>query len=128
MIYTGKYAASNFVVRKGIELDADKGCYRLSYRILGLFTFRSPCEKIPKGDYILLFKTLYAKCEPCGLDDFDDSAMIQLSLVYRKNRRLILHEGIGMSDMRARAREFAAEFNLRIRDSATDRRNPVWLK
>lgn len=128
MLYTGRYAASNFIVQRGIELDDEQKRYRLTYRILSLFGFKSSWEKLPKPDYLLLFRTLYAKCETCTLEDFDESSMIQLSLVYRKNRRLILHESRGMADMRLRAKELAQAMQLRIRDSATDRRNPVWLR
>lgn len=127
MIYRGKYAASNFIVQRGIELDYDKGCYQLTYRIFNLFAFKSACEKLPKGEYLLLFRTLYAKCETCTIEDFDESSTIQLSLVYRKNRRLILHESHAMSDMRLLAKDMSQTMKLKIRDSATNRRKPVWL-
>jgi hypothetical protein len=123
----GKYAASNFIVRQGILLDLTKRCFKRSYKILSLFTFWDKCERIPKVDYVLMFKTLYAKCEPCNTDDFNASAMVQLSLVYNRNRRLIVHESKNIKEIKELAASLASQFKTRIRDSATDRRNPRWL-
>ncbi|WP_317900007.1 hypothetical protein [Aurantibacillus circumpalustris] len=74
-----------------------------------------------------MFRTLYAKCEPCEMEDFENNSMIQLSLVYNKNRRLIIHESKDLNEIRTTAGQLASSFNLKIRDSATDRRNPKWL-
>lgn len=127
MIIVGKYAASNWVIRQGIILDTDRKCFTKTYRILGLFKYQEPCETLPKSDYVLMFRTLYAKCEPCELEAFESSSMIQLSMVYRKNRRLIIHESRNMEEIRDLALELAATFHLKIRDSATDRRKPTWI-
>lgn len=109
-------------------LDPLKNCYVKTYRIINLFTFKEKCEKVPQADYILLFRTLYAKCEPCEMEDFEKSSLVQLSLVYRKNRRLIIHESRNTAEAFSLARELSNLYGLKIRDSATDRRNPVWIK
>lgn len=127
MLITGKYAASNFIVRQGLTLDTDKRCYNISRKIISLFTFKEECKNLPKLDYILMFKTLYAKCEPCEMEDFEDSSTVQLSLVYNKNRRLIVHESKNFSEIKEMAFQLSQAFNLKIRDSATDRRNPKWI-
>lgn len=127
MKIVGTYAASNFFLRRGLILDTEKKCYRVSNKILSLFSFPEECQKLPKLDYILMFRTLYAKCEPCEMEDFENASTIQLSLVYNKNRRLIIHEAKIFQDITDMAKQLAQAFNLRIRDSATDRRNPQWL-
>ena len=127
MKITGKLAASNLLTRQGIELDTDKKCYQNTNKILSLFTVKSSCKPIPKPDYVLIFRTLYAKCEACSVEDFDSSSLVQLSLVYRKNRRLIINEGGSLIQSVEMARSLASELGLKIRDSATDRRNPVWI-
>jgi hypothetical protein len=127
MLITGKYAASNFIVRQGLTLDTDKRCYNISRKILSLLTFKEECKNLPKLDYILMFKTLYAKCEPCEMEDFEDSSTVQLSLVYNKNRRLIIHESKNFNEIKEMALQLSQAFKLKIRDSATDRRNPKWI-
>jgi hypothetical protein len=127
MIITGKYAASNFLVRQSLTIDTEKNCSTKSSKILSLFTVKEGCKKLPKLDYILMFRTLYAKCEPCGLDDFESASMIQLSLVYHKNRRLIVHESNDFNEIKSMAKQLADDFYLKIRDSASDRRNPKWI-
>jgi hypothetical protein len=127
MILKGKYATSGLIIQRGIWVNTDDKWYRRSFRLFGLLNFFSKKIKLPPADYILLFRTLYAKCEPCSLEDFDDSSTIQLSLVYHKNRRLIIHESRDKKQVFEYARFLAADLKLKIRDSATDRRNPVWL-
>jgi len=128
MILKGKYAASGLIMQRGISVNTDEKWYQLSYRFFGLLNFFSKKLKLPPADYILLFRTLYAKCEPCSLEDFDDSSTIQLSLVYHKNRRLIIHEARDKKQVFEYARFLETDLKLKIRDSATDRRKPVWLK
>lgn len=123
----GKYAASNFIVQQGLILDTDKQCYVKSRKLFGLFDISDKCKPLPKLDYVLLFRTLYAKCEECSLEDFETSSLIQLSLVYNKNRKLIVHEGKNMKESFEKARLLAQMYGLKIRDSATDRRKPKWL-
>jgi hypothetical protein len=127
MLLKGRYETSGLLLQRGIEVNTQEYWYRYTYQLLGLFRFYSAKIKLPKLHYILLFRTLYAKCEPCTLEDFDDSSTIQLSLVYNKNRRLIVHETRTKKEIMEYARFLASDLKLRIRDSATDRRNPVWL-
>lgn len=123
----GKYAASNFIVQQGLILDTDKRCYIKSRKIFGMFDISEKCKPLPKLDYVLLFRTLYAKCEECSMEDFETSSLIQLSLVYNKNRKLIIHEGKNMKESLEKAKLLSDTYGLRIRDSATDRRKPKWL-
>lgn len=127
MTITGKYAASNFFVRQGLILDTVKKCYSKSYKIISLFKVQEECKNLPELNYVLMFRTLYAKCEPCEMEDFESSSTIQLSLVYNKNRRLIIHESKNFKEIKEMAKQLSQSFNLKIRDSASDRRNPKWL-
>jgi hypothetical protein len=127
MVITGKYAASSIIYRQGIILDLDKKCFMKTSRIIGLFNFKEPCRPLPKIDYVLMFKTFYAKCEPCSLDEKDSPATAQLSLVYNKNRKLIIHESRNMKEIKDMAALLAQHLNLKLKDSATDRRNPKWV-
>lgn len=123
----GKYASSNFLIQQGILLGTDKKCYNKTNRVLNLLTFKEACKALPKIDYLLMFRTLYAKCESCSVEDFENSSIIQLSFVYNKNRKLIVHESKNFEDIILLTDQLAEEFNLRIKDSATDRRNSKWI-
>ena len=127
MLVNGKYAASNFFVQQGLVLDTDKKCFSKSNKIFKLFNFKEECKNLPKLDYILMFRTLYAKCEECSIEDFENSSVVQLSFVYNKNRKLIIHESKNFEEVKALANNLAKEFNLKIKDSASDRRNSKWL-
>jgi hypothetical protein len=127
MILRGKYATSGLILQRGILVNTEEKWYQKSYTFLGLLNFYSAKIKLPAATYILLFRTLYAKCEPCSLEDFDDSGIVQLSLVHSKNRRLIIHESTDKKQALEYARFLASDLKLKIRDSASDRRNPVWI-
>jgi hypothetical protein len=124
---TGNIMASSVFFRQQMQVDLEKRQYRLVKHLFGLFTIRDEWKKFGKIDYVLLFRTLYAKCETCTAEDFERSSVIQLSLVYNKNRRLIISEGSDLVEMKRTGLKIAEELKLKVRDSATDRRNPVWV-
>jgi len=125
----GSYAGSNLFVKRGVHLSLANNCYKTVNKVMGLFRINGPCKNLPKAKYILLFRTLYAKCEACDLEDFDagKGSFLQLSLVYGNNRRLIVDETKDMAEVMKKARLLAGTLGLKIRDAATDRKNPVWL-
>lgn len=127
MIITGKYAASNIIFQQGLILDTDKKCFIKTKKLFHLFDVSDKCIPLPRLDYILMFRTLYAKCEPCSTEDFKNSSTVQLSLVYNKNRRLIIDESKDMAKVLEKAKSISGLLHLKIRDSATDRRNSTWL-
>ena len=124
----GDYATTNLFVKRGIEIDLGKNSFRKINKLFHLFKLKAASESLPKINYILLFKTAYAKCEPCTLADFENSSVVQLSLVYDKNKKLIVHETDNIESAKQLARQLSNELKISIRDSATDRRNPKWLK
>lgn len=123
----GKRASSNFFRKMGTLLNLEKGLYKAYDSFLGITSGSS--KKTPKFDYILIFKTLYIKCEGCVPEDFDDSngAVYQLSLVYNKNRKLIIHESKNRDEIFSLAEKLKTFYHVKIRDSASDRRNPKWI-
>lgn len=129
MVLTGTYAASNFFMKRGIKLDLDFNCYKVINKLFSFIPFTDKCKEVPKADYILIFKTLYAKCEACEIEDFEKGkgSVYQLSMVYNKNRRLIIDESKNEEEIFEKARHLARHFHLKIRDSASNRKNPIWL-
>lgn len=129
MVLIGKYQATNFFIKRGIILDLLKGCYQVTNKLFSLIPLPKKCETVPKPDYVLVFKTLYAKCEACELEDFENGngSVYQLSLVHHKTRRLIVHESKDKKDIFEKAKLLAEHYQLRIKDSASNRKNPVWI-
>ena len=123
----GNYAASSFFIRQGIEIDLAKNCFRRVSKLFFLLKLKDAFKPLPKIDYILLFKTAYAKCEPRTIKDFENSSTIQLSFVHGTNRKLIVHESNNIEEVKQLARQLSRELNLKVKDSATDRRSPQWL-
>lgn len=127
MQITGKYAASSLALKQGIIIDLAEKCYTRFIKLFGIFKFKQASAPLPKVDYILLFKTLYNKCQACATDDFDNSDLVQLSFVYDGRKKLIVHESTDFTYIKQLAQQLAAELHVSIKDSATDRRNPKWL-
>jgi hypothetical protein len=126
-IIIGKRASSNFFRKMGTQLDLEKGLYKAYVSVFGLTS--GDWKKAPKFDYILLFKTLYIKCEGCSPEDFEDGhgAVYQLSLVYNKNRKLIIHESKQKNEIIILAEKLKSFYRIKIKDAASDRRNPKWI-
>jgi hypothetical protein len=126
-IIIGKRASSNFFRKMGTQLDLQNGLYKAYESVLGMTS--GSWKKTPAFDYILIFKTLYIKCEGCVPEDFEDGhgAVYQLSLVYNKNRKLIVHESKEKEEIFALAEKLKSFYHIKIKDSASDRRNPKWI-
>lgn len=127
MIIFGKHAASNFFYSTSVSVDTEHKRYRVHHRFLSVFRKSGEWQPLPDVKYVLLFRTLYAKCETCSIEDFNRSSLIQLSLVYGKNRRLIINESRDADLLYAQAEVLGEDLSLRVRDAASDRRNPRWL-
>ncbi len=126
-IIVGKRASSNLFRKMGTLIDLENRLYKAYDSFLGLTS--GTWKSMPKFDYVLLFKTLYIKCEGCSPEDFesDNGAVYQLSLVYNKNRKLIVHESKIMTEVFSLAEKLSSFFNIKIRDAASDRRHPKWI-
>ncbi len=123
----GKYGGSNLVWKRGIIVDLTQKTFTKFEKLFAVLKFKESAKPLPKVDYILLFRTLYNKCQSCAVDDFDNASTIQLSFVHDKNRKLIVHESKNINDMKKLALQLADALNVKVRDSATDRRHPKWM-
>jgi hypothetical protein len=127
MFVIGKYASSNFFYKQEVILDLNQKCLNHKNTFLWLFVFKTKCNPLPLIDYVLVFRTLYAKCETCSIEDFNNSSLLQLSLVYNKNRRIIIHESQNQNIIFEKAKLISQYLNLKIRDSASQRNKSIWI-
>ncbi len=127
MLVKGKYAASNVFFKQEIILDLEQKCFNQKNTLFWIFVFKKQCVTLPIIDYVLIFRTLYAKCETCSIEDFNNSSLLQLSLVYNKNRRIIIHESQNLNEIIEKAKSIAQALNLKIRDSASQRNKSIWI-
>lgn len=124
-IIIGKRESSNFFRRMGTLLNLEKGLYKIYENSFGFMS--GEWKALPKLDYILLFKPLYVKCEGCSAEDFEKDSVYQLSFVYNKNQKIIIHESDIKDEIFSLAEKLSSFFKIKIRDSASDRRNPKWI-
>ena len=127
LIIKGRRANSNFFRKMGTLINLEQGLYKTYESVFGFTS--GTWKKMPKFDYVLLFKTLYIKCEGCSPEDFEnaDNSIYQLSLVYNKNRKLIVHESKIKEEVLLLAEKLSSFYRLKMRDAASDRRNPKWI-
>ncbi len=125
-IIHGNRAGSNWLRKSGVLLDV-KNAKVMNYEsILGLRS--GEWKPLPKPEYILVFRTVYVKCEACSLEEFEkeNRGHFQVSLINHQ-RRTIIHESKSSKEVFALAQELAQIYGLPIRDSATNRQKPQWL-
>lgn len=95
---------------------------------MGLFKW-GDFKPLPKLDYVLIFKSFFAKCETCSVDDFktNEYAYYQVSLVHSKNRKLIVHETKNKETAFDFSLNVAQQLNLKVKDSVSTRGKSSWL-
>lgn len=121
-------ALSNWIRQFATVIDIDKKMYKIQEGLLGVFKWGA-FKPLPKIDYVLVFRSLFAKCEACSLEQYENNpnAYFQVSLVYNKNRRIIVEETKSKEEAFALARAVAVGLNTRLRDSASIRGQSSWL-
>jgi len=129
LIIGKRNAVSNFLRQFTTIIDVEKRVYKIQEGLLGVFQWGT-FKPLPKIDYVLVFRSLFAKCEACAFDEEEDNpnAYFQVSLVYNTNRRIIVHETRKKKDAFDLAEIAASGLETRLRDSATNPRKGVWLK
>jgi hypothetical protein len=129
-LITGKRDALSNWVRQFITIvDIEKRIYKLQESFLGIFKWGT-FKPLPKIDYVLVFRSLFAKCEACSLEesaDHNPNAYFQVSLVYNKSRRIIVRETKSKEEAFMLARELAQGLKTKLRDSATKFGQSSWL-
>lgn len=128
-VFVGKRKAiTNWMRQFRTFIDFDKKMFKIQEGFLGIFKW-GDFEPLPKIDYVLIFRTFFVKCEVCTADDLLDNpnSYYQVSMVYRKNRRIIVHETKKRDEAFSVAYDVAKGLNTRLMDSATDRRQGKWV-
>lgn len=121
-------ALSNWIRQFNTIIDIEKGVYKIQEGLLGIFKWGT-FKPLPKVDYVLVFRSLFAKCETCSLDEYENNpnAYFQVSLVYNKNRKIVVEETKNKEEAFAKAKKVAIGLNTKLRDSATVRGQSTWL-
>lgn len=126
MIFKGNLY-KGILFQKYIEIDTDKNEFRRIHGLLYFFRIKDTPEKLPKADYLLLFKALYVKCESCTLEDFEKNGVYQLSIVYNRKRKFVLHVSSDKNEVFEKAKILSKVWGLKILDSASQRGKSKWL-
>lgn len=113
---------SNWMRQFKTFIDTQKMCFKEEEGLFGIFKW-GQFRPLPPLDYVLVFRQFFTKCETCTFDetDVDNTSYFQISLVYRKNRRIIVHETRSKDEAFGMAQRLAECFLLPVRDSATKR-------
>ncbi|HOZ87829.1 MAG TPA: hypothetical protein PL029_08730 [Bacteroidia bacterium] len=128
MITGKRRAISNLFRQFDIFIDVEQRLYKIQNGLFGILRWGN-FQPLPKIDYVLVFRSFFVKCEACVYDDTIDNpnAYFQVSLVYNKNRRIIIDESKNKKEAFALAKEAAGAFKTRIMDSATQPGKGTWL-
>lgn len=110
-------ALNNWLRQFRTFIDLEHKLYKIEESLLNVFKW-GKFEPLPQLNYVLVFRSFYAKCETCSLDENADS-YYQISLVYNKNRKIITHETKNKSEALHLAEQLASGLNLSIRDAAS---------
>jgi hypothetical protein len=121
-------ALSNWIRQFVTIIDLEKRTYKIQEGLLGIFKWGT-FKPLPKVDYVLVFRSLFVKCEGCSLDENENNpnAYFQVSLVYNKNRKIIVEETKNKEEAFVFAMEVAKGLKSKLRDSATIRGKSKWL-
>lgn len=128
LIIGKRKAVSNWLRQFVTILDVERRMYKIQESLLSVFKW-GEFKPLPKIDYVLLFRQLFAKCESCPVDEIEKSnaSFYQVSLVYNGNRRIIVHETRNREEAFAIATRTGTALNARIKDNATTRGKSAWL-
>ncbi|MBL7931646.1 MAG: hypothetical protein JNL60_07085 [Bacteroidia bacterium] len=129
MIIGKRKAISNWFRSFKTFVDPLAGLYKIQETVFG-FIHLGNFQRLPKVDYVLIFRQFFAKCEACTFEEDEESSRLyyQVSLVYNKNRRIIVHETRSRKEAFSMGESLAQNFNSKIRDSASQRGKSTWLK
>lgn len=128
VIVGNRKALSNWVRQFKTIVDIEKKAYKIQEGLFGIFNW-GDFKPLPKINYVLIFKSFFAKCEACTIDDFEDNAnsYYQISLIHNNTRRIIVHETKNKIEAFNFAKEMASSLKAHLKDSASNKRQSVWL-
>ncbi len=121
-------ALNNWIRQFATIIDIERRMYKVQEGLLGVFKWGT-FKPLPKIDYVLIFRSLFAKCEACSIDEQENNpnAYFQVSLVYNKNRKIVVEETKNKEEAFALAKLVAVGLNTKLRDSASVRGQSSWL-
>lgn len=119
-------ALNNWLRQFRIFVDIERKIYKVEESLLTIFRW-GKYEPLPELNYVLIFRSFYAKCEACSMDENADS-YYQISLVYNKNRRIITHETKNKSEAFTIAEQLSRGLGLNIKDAASIPGQSSWKK
>ncbi len=121
-------ALSNWVRQFATIIDIEKRMYKIQEGLLGIFKWGT-FKPLPKIDYVLIFRSLFAKCETCSLEGYENNpnAYFQVSIVHNKNRKIVVEETKNKEKAFALAKAVAVGLNTKLKDSASVRGKSTWL-
>jgi len=116
-------AVSNWVRQFDTFIDLKKGLYKIQEGLLGIFKW-GDFKPLPKLNYVLVFRSFFAKCEACSIDDQENNpnSFYQVSLVHHQNRRIIVHETKSKDDALRFGQHLAIELKTPLKDSVSNTR------
>jgi uncharacterized protein YigE (DUF2233 family) len=119
---------SNWFRQFATVIDPIRKLYKIEEGMLGLFKWGA-FQPLPRIDYVLVFRQVFAKCEACSIDEYEnyEHSYYQVSLVHNKNRRIIVHETKQKQEAFELAAKLSSALALRIKDSASQRGKSMWL-
>lgn len=120
-------AINNWLRQFKTFIDFEHNTYKIQESLLGIFKW-GEFKPLPNINYVLVFKNVFAKCEACSIDEFENNphSYFQVSLVHNTNRRIIVHETKNKEEAFNIAHQLSDNLHLRIKDSSS-RRQSVWL-
>lgn len=120
-------ALNNWLRQFKVIVDLEKKIYKIEESLLGIFKWGS-FKPLPELNYVLVFRSFYAKCEACSLDENESDTYYQVSLVHHKNRRIITHETKNKTEAFLYADKLSKGLHLGIKDAASVPGQSTWKK
>jgi hypothetical protein len=128
-LITGKRKAiSNWLRQFVTIIDPEKQIYKVQECLLGIFNWGS-FKTLPKPDYVLIFRSFFAKCEACEINSLETNPNFyyQVSIVHHKTNRIIVHETKHADEAFHFGYNLAHRLNTRLKDSASNTKQGKWL-
>jgi len=127
LIIGRREALNNWFRKFNTIIDPQNNAYKTQENIFGVFKTGN-FKSLPKLNYVLIFKSMFAKCESCSIADYENNSYYQISLVHGKNNRIIVHESRIRNEAFHLAKTMASALKIPLKDSATNREKGIWIQ
>jgi hypothetical protein len=127
-LITGKRKAlSNWVRQFNTFIDVENRTYKLQESLFGIFKW-GRFLPLPQVEYVLIFRTFFSKCEECSIEEHDNpNAYFQVSLVYNRNRKIVVQDTKNKQEALTLAYQVASALKTKLKDSASNTGVVTWL-